>query len=123
MKNSLIASICAAAVLAGCQATDTKTSAPTTPNTKPTETQRFECENGISVAVSPAGTSRRQLTIISHQNATAILNHTPSASGERYVNTEGFFGHGGEWHQKASTAYFTFTDATGASIGVSCEAL
>ncbi|WP_413771659.1 MliC family protein [Moraxella catarrhalis] len=41
------------------------------------------------------------MTIISHQNATAILNHTPSASGERYVNTEGFFGHGGRMALKS----------------------
>lgn len=120
MKKLAISALVALG-LVGCQATTqspftTQKTAPATQNTQVT-TQKFECNNGLTVTVKYLNTEQIQLTT---QNYSAVLDITPSGSGSRYASHKGLFGYGGEWHENGRQAHFAYKGVHGNSGETTC---
>lgn len=78
----------------------------------------FLCDNGLTVKVERAGRDQIRLNV---QDRTAVLTQAVSGSGERYTASSGLWGSGGEWHQKGSQAFFSYTGVHGAKGETSCR--
>lgn len=82
-------------------------------------TQKFSCDNGIAPTIQYVDDEHIVLTV---DNVRASFNIAPSGSGERYVGTSGVFGTGGEWHESAGEAVFTYKDVAGKDTLARCKA-
>lgn len=87
-----------------------------TPRTPPTE--RFACENGLSVYIRRLGGDRVDLAL---DDQRARMTRAVSGSGERYVSTNDLFGRGAEWHQKADEGFLSFVDPYGNRLNTVCR--
>ncbi|WLF84761.1 MliC family protein [Moraxella sp. ZY210820] len=127
MKSLLIAGTIASLALVGC----TTSKSVTQPNNQATQhttqkpvtssvTQKFECQNGLTVHVTNLNDDKIQLNT---QTYSATLTQVPSASGERYTATQGLYGYGGEWHQKGNQAHFSYKGVHGANGETTCNAV
>lgn len=125
MKSLFIAGTIASLALVGC----TTPNSTTQPNNQQTQatvtksaptTQKFECNNGLSVHITHLGNDQIELNT---QTYRATLTQAPSGSGERYTATQGLYGYGGEWHQKGNQAHFSYKGVHGANGATTCNAV
>lgn len=123
MKSLLIAGAVASLALVGCttsnSVTQANTNQPTVAKSTAT-TQKFECNNGLTVHVTHLGNDQIELNT---QTYSATLTQAPSGSGERYTATQGLYGYGGEWHQKGNQAHFSYKGVHGANGATTCNAV
>lgn len=100
-------------VLAGCAsnpAPNTITKSGSIQNSM-VSTQQFTCDIGLDVAVKHLGNG--QIELSTSDGKRGVLTQAVSGSGERYTTNTGLWGHGGEWHQKGSEAYFEYVGVHG----------
>ncbi len=84
----------------------------------PRNTERFSCENGLSVTVRQEGADRLSLQL---DDKRAVLTRAVAGSGERFTSNRGLFGSGAEWHQKGNEAAFSFKDPYGNQVDTACQ--
>ena len=82
------------------------------------QSQRFNCQNGLSVQVRNLDTQRVELSL---DDKRAVLSRASAASGERHTAEQGLFGSGADWHQKGSEAAFSFKDPYGNQVDTVCN--
>lgn len=81
-------------------------------------TEKFECNNGLTVTVVRMTPEQIQLTT---QQYRAVMTQAVSGSGERFVATQGLYGYGGEWHQSGDEAHFSYKGVHGNHGETSCN--
>ena len=71
------------------------------------KTKTFVCNNDAQPVIRRINEDQIELIV---DGRGTIMNAAVSGSGERYVSQTGVYGKGGEWHQKADEATFTYHD-------------
>lgn len=71
------------------------------------KTKFFICDNDAEPAIRRINEDQIELVV---DGQATLMNAAVSGSGERYVSKTGVYGKGGEWHQKADEATFTYYD-------------
>lgn len=116
MKALLVVAL-AAVALTGCNSMSLKKPLPKLhkhdshaqhkPQHNHVKTKRFVCDNDAEPVIRRINEDKIEL-IVDGQGT--VMNAAVSGSGERYVSSTGVYGKGGEWHQKADEATFTYHD-------------
>lgn len=127
MKLAMIGTTILALAFSGCafkkNADDAATQASTATEMVKNHvvtTDKFECNNGLTVTVVRTTPDQIQLTT---QQYRAVMNQAVSGSGERFVATQGLYGYGGEWHQSGDEAHFSYKGVHGKHGETSCNLL
>ncbi|QMT31753.1 MliC family protein [Alysiella filiformis] len=83
-------------------------------------TQKFQCQNGITLTVKKAGTDK--ISVYANTiGKRVVLKQAPSGSGNLYEADKGFYGNETELHIKGKQAFFSFEDPHGNDVETSCR--